>query len=80
MSNVLPCLRQNIDVFPSPLEDQPGLCWRDPYRYSEEILVIPPVFINALSFLDGKVQRMKFLNTLQKQLADSFHGIHYTIF
>lgn len=78
MSNVLPRLRQNIDVFPSPLEDQPGLLLRDPYRYSEEILVIPPVFINALSFLDGKSTEDEVLEYLTEAIGRQFprHPLH----
>ena len=39
---------------PSPSSEHPGLFIRDPYRYSDAMLVIPPVLIECLRFFDGK--------------------------
>ena len=41
-------------MMPSPAPEQPGLLLRDPYHYSSAILIIPPVLVPALSFLDGE--------------------------
>lgn len=38
---------------PSPLPDQPGLLLRDPFRYTDDVLVIPPPWIALLECLDG---------------------------
>jgi hypothetical protein len=51
--DVIPGLRPGLDFMPSPIEHSPGLILRDALRYSEEILLIPPVWIPALAFLDG---------------------------
>jgi len=39
---------------PSPVTDRPGLLIRDPYRYSDVTLIIPPLLIQALECLDGE--------------------------
>ena len=54
MARILPKLRNDIDVVPSPAPEQPGLLIRDPYRYTPAVLLIPPVLIPALGYLDGK--------------------------
>jgi AmmeMemoRadiSam system protein B len=38
---------------PSPVPDRPGLLIRDPYRYSEQILIIPPPLVSGLALFDG---------------------------
>lgn len=53
MRPLLPRLRGDIDVMPSPLPDQPGLLLRDPFLYTDEILVIPPLWVVVLQCLDG---------------------------
>ena len=50
---MLPRLRGDIDVMPSPLPEQPGLLLRDPFLYTDHILVIPPAWIVVLQCLDG---------------------------
>ena len=40
---MLPRLRTNLDLFPSPVEDRPGLVIRDPFHFSDATLIIPPV-------------------------------------
>ncbi|MEO8026651.1 MAG: AmmeMemoRadiSam system protein B [Bryobacteraceae bacterium] len=54
MSRRLAQLRMELDFFPSPIEDRPGLVLRDPYRYSDTTLILPPLFAQALSFYDGE--------------------------
>ena len=38
---------------PSPSEEHPGLFIRDPYRYSDAMLIIPPVLVECLECFDG---------------------------
>jgi MEMO1 family protein len=38
---------------PSPSEEHPGLFIRDPYRYSDAMLVIPPALVPCLESFDG---------------------------
>jgi AmmeMemoRadiSam system protein B len=54
MTETLPRLRPDLDVMPSPVEEQPGLMLRDPFLYTPSVLVIPPMLIPALAFLDGE--------------------------
>ncbi len=39
---------------PSPVPDRPGLLLRDPYRYAEETLIIPPLLVRGLALFDGE--------------------------
>ena len=39
---------------PSPSPDHPGLFIRDPYRFSDAMLIIPPVLIESLQCFDGQ--------------------------
>ena len=43
MSPSLPALRLELDIMPSPLDDRPGLLMRDPFRYSEQTVIVPPL-------------------------------------
>lgn len=43
-----------LDFMPSPSPEHPGLFIRDPYKYSDAMLVIPPVLIQCLECFDGK--------------------------
>jgi AmmeMemoRadiSam system protein B len=39
---------------PSPVPDRPGLLIRDPFRYSDVTLIIPPVLVQCLQYFDGE--------------------------
>lgn len=54
MSKQLPRLRRGLDMFPSPVPERPGLVLRDPFRYSDEVLIIPPLLAAGLSLFDGE--------------------------
>jgi hypothetical protein len=43
----------DLDFMPSPAAEHPGLFIRDPYRYSDAMLVIPPALIECLDCFDG---------------------------
>jgi len=51
---ILPRLRTDIDVMVSPVADRPGLLMRDCFRFSDAILIIPPLLIQGLRLFDGK--------------------------
>lgn len=78
MTQYLPRLRHALDVFPSPVEDQPGLLLRDPLHYSEDVLIIPPVFISALQMLDGKHTESEVQAQLTQVIGRPFplHPLH----
>lgn len=67
-----------LDVFPSPVEEQPGLLLRDPFRYTEDILIVPPVFIGALRMLDGSYTEAQLQSHLTEVIGRPFpiHPIH----
>ena len=54
MAAPLPRLRADLDIMPSPLPEQPGLIIRDPFRYSEVTLLIPPLLARCLGCFDGE--------------------------
>ncbi|HXK07262.1 MAG TPA: AmmeMemoRadiSam system protein B [Verrucomicrobiae bacterium] len=53
MSFLLPRLRMNLDFMPSPSPEHPGLFIRDPYHFSDAMLVIPPPLVQCLRCFDG---------------------------
>ncbi len=44
----------DIDVMPSPIRERPGLLLRDPFGYTETVLVLPHPWLALLSCLDGE--------------------------
>ncbi|MBC8133877.1 MAG: AmmeMemoRadiSam system protein B, partial [Deltaproteobacteria bacterium] len=53
MATVLARLRDDLDFLPSPLPERPGLLVRDPYRYSDAAIVLPPLLVRCLTYFDG---------------------------
>lgn len=54
MSHELPRLRLGLDFLPSQDPQHPGLVIRDPHRYSESMLLIPPQLVSSLACFDGE--------------------------
>ncbi len=54
MSQVLPRLRSDLEFLPSPSPDHPGLFIRDPYHFSDAMMIIPPVLAQCLEFFNGQ--------------------------
>jgi MEMO1 family protein len=46
-------LRPTLDFMPSPVPDRPGLLIRDPFRFSDVTLILPPALVACLEFFDG---------------------------
>jgi AmmeMemoRadiSam system protein B len=67
MSKVLPRLRADIDVMPSPVPEQPGLLVRDPFRYSPAMLIIPPALIPSLAFFNGEQTELDLKTDLYRR-------------
>src|SRR5262245_38562969 len=42
-----------LDFMPSPSPEHPGLLIRDPYRFSDAMLIIPPALVECLECFDG---------------------------
>ncbi|MGA2144362.1 MAG: AmmeMemoRadiSam system protein B [Bryobacteraceae bacterium] len=53
MAQSLPRLRRDLDFFPSPSPEHPGLFLRDPFRYSDAMMVVPPLLVECLRCFDG---------------------------
>lgn len=51
---MLPRLRADLDLMPSPVPDKPGLLIRDPFHFSDATLIIPPHMVECLTFFDGE--------------------------
>ncbi len=49
---------------PSPVQDRPGLFIRDPYCYSEAVLIIPPPLVECLRCFDGQQTDLDLRSTL----------------
>ncbi len=54
MSRRLAPLRRSLDAMPSPVADRPGLLLRDPFGYTEDVVIIPPPLVGFLRFFDGE--------------------------
>jgi AmmeMemoRadiSam system protein B len=54
MSRPLSRLRSDLEVMPSPVRDRPGLLIRDPYRFSDATLIVPPLLARCLACFDGQ--------------------------
>ena len=39
---------------PSPIEEQPGLLMRDPFLYTEQTIIVPPLLASGLRYFDGQ--------------------------
>jgi MEMO1 family protein len=63
----LPRLRPGLDIIPSPISDSPGLILRDPFRYTQDILLIPPGWIPALALLDGRRSELEVQTFLTRK-------------
>jgi MEMO1 family protein len=86
MSKALAPLRRHLDLMPSPLPDTPGLVIRDPFRYADAMLVVPPPLIPCLMLFDGdhdegdlRVVLARITDTIEvgdlaRQLADTLSG------
>lgn len=51
---MLPRLRADLDLMPSPVREKPGLLIRDPFHFSDATLIIPPHMVECLTFFDGE--------------------------
>lgn len=50
---ILPRLRNNLELMPSPVAGRPGLLMRDTFRYADATLIIPPPLLPGLACFDG---------------------------
>ena len=60
----------SLDFLPSPSPDHPGLFIRDPYRYSDAVLIIPPVLTSCLECFDGRHSDLDLREALVRLTGD----------
>jgi AmmeMemoRadiSam system protein B len=66
----LPALRGDLDMMPSPVAEHPGLLIRDPFRYSDATLVIPPPLVPVLRCFDGETTELELRERLVRLTGD----------
>src|SRR5215471_11514527 len=66
MSDNVPPLRRGIDIMPSPMAESPGLILRDPFRYTQAVLLVPSGWIPALALMDGRSTELELQATLTR--------------
>jgi len=71
---MLPALRLNLDFFPSPVEDRPGLVIRDPFQYSDATLIVPPALVACLECFDGQHSQLDLRALLVRITGDLQSG------
>jgi len=52
--NQLPRLRLSLDFMPSADPEHPGLLIRDPFKFSDAMLLVPPQLVACLACFDGE--------------------------
>ena len=70
MSAILPRLRGDLDIMPSPVEDRPGLLLRDSMLYSDAAIIVPPELIQCLPFFDGLQTERELRDMLYRVSGD----------
>jgi MEMO1 family protein len=53
MAAPLPPLRRTLELMPSPVRESPGLLVRDPFRYVDGLIILPPPLVSCLLLFDG---------------------------
>src|SRR5579884_1717277 len=64
MSQALPRLRMELDFSPSPDPEHPGLLIRDPFHFSEAMLLVPPPLVASLACFDGEQTELDLRSSL----------------
>jgi AmmeMemoRadiSam system protein B len=70
VSELLAPLRRDLDVMPSPVADRPGLLIRDPFRYSDAVMIVPPALARCLALFDGKSTTLDLREALFRVTGD----------
>ena len=64
MPDQLPRLRMELDFTPSPDPQRPGLYIRDPYRFSDVMMLVPPPLVASLACFDGEQTELDLRQSL----------------
>lgn len=74
MAKTLAALRNDLDIMPSPVPDRPGLLIRDPFRYSDAMIILPPPLARCLTFFDGEQSELDLQLHLTRLTGDIRSG------
>lgn len=55
---------------PSPVKDRPGVLLRDPFRYAEDVVIVPPPLVPFLRFFDGEHDEGELAAALHKATGE----------
>jgi MEMO1 family protein len=72
MPDLLARLRPDLEIVPSPIAERPGLLVRDPFRFSDAAMVIPPQLVRALGCFDGLHTRVELAALLLRLTNRAF--------
>src|SRR5579884_2508034 len=70
MSQALPRLRMELDFSPSPDPEHPGLLIRDPFHFSDAMLLIPPPLVASLACFDGEQTELDLRESLVRATGE----------
>lgn len=60
----------SLDFMPSPAPDRPGLFIRDPYHFSEAMLIVPPPLVECLQCFDGQHTELDLRESLVRTTGE----------
>jgi len=67
-------LRLDLEFMPSPDPGRPGLLIRDPMRYTDTVLIVPPQLVASLAHFDGESSDNDLRHALFQALGDIRSG------
>jgi AmmeMemoRadiSam system protein B len=70
MPQPLPRLRLGLDFMPSSDPERPGLLIRDHYRFSENMLLVPPQLVTCLACFDGEQTELDLRENLVRATGE----------
>ena len=84
MPHQLPRLRLSLDLMPSPDPEHPGLLIRDPFRFTDSMLLIPTQLVACLAHFDGEQTTLDLRESLVRitgniQVGDIEKHLHDTL-
>jgi AmmeMemoRadiSam system protein B len=69
-------LRRGLDAMPSPVKGRPGILLRDPFRYTEDVVIVPPPLVPFLRYFDGGHEETDLATALFRATGEIGAGDH----
>jgi MEMO1 family protein len=70
VSEALAPLRRDLEVMASPVADRPGLLIRDPFRYTDAVMIVPSPLAPCLALFDGRSTTLDLREALFRITGD----------